>query len=643
MCKESQAKIEKKRSFALCENEAHVKRINGIAPHLSVIAVTPACAWFCQENKIQYFRLDSFYSNEDLNVLGALTLKREYLWAKWIDEKLSTLIPEFASRGFAPARTQLYFLKRIIDSYIRPSQILMDFAENAKPEKLVVFERAPFYYPDLDPLPPVRPFFAWLAPTILGKVVNIEVWPEPSSESDQRGFQYQQTGLIKRVRRAKSIGFKNLIIRESKFIKAALGDFFRNQGIVGRFGNRWDMAYVVSLMRSRGIKVLRPPGFWNRLTNHELEATLSKKRLEQHWAQIFELPDFWQVFDPVSPALRKIFKPFFEKWLTVDVPHAWTDFLDCRNWLQKKKCQVVFGMEVQTLNTAHQFMAAGSLGIPRIAFIHNPPSGAVDLPVQDSLGPIQSDFYMVNGQGDLEYFRKLAERLMTFPRARNIAVGSKRLEQMIEQKSKNVTSRMPYVQEGSKKHRVLYVATHFLGYGRYFNEGAMSDVEYFELQQRILNACSEFRDVQILYKPFPSESVENPIPKFIRSRVPNAQIIQGRLTELMWNVDGIILDFPSTALAEILTTDKALLIYAGNCWSPLLPPAKVALRERALIAETPDEFEDQVRLFLGERNFRSVPNKGDEFLRLYGVHLMDGRSADRAAEIVFQVMHNREK
>jgi len=629
------------KSFVFCDRVSHVRHVKTESLQSDIVALTPACAWFCQTQDIPYLRLDDYYSSSELNRLAEVTLRREYSWAKWVDETLSQIVPEFAATGFTPARAQLYFLKRSIDSYVRPARILQEFVAKVMPELLIVFKRYPFYYPNLEVPPPGRPFFAWLAPEIVGKTVKVAVlsdillnnyWNQTQWKTKKsfsvftRRFWWERAGKI----RAR-------VVRKLELASSALRHVFPSQMRAAWVGDIRELAFSVPILRREGVKVYRPPRFynWRWKRAHCVEAEHITRTLEKAWGQFADSPDFWKPLDPVSPALRSVAGPFFKKWLTIDVPMAWAEFLGARTWLQEGRFGVMFGTEVQDLSTATQLMAARSLEIPTFLAIHNPPGGAVDLPVQDCLGPIQSDIFLVNGKGDVDYFERLAERLKTFPRGKNIAIGSARLEKMFAFENKRVKSHRRLLKEDGKRF-LLYVPTHLFGYARYFNEGNMSDVAYFELQQRILKTCSEFQDVQVLYIPFPSKLVENPIPEFINQRVTNGQVIQGVLCELMWAADGIILDFPSTALAEVVLTNKPLLVYADRDWMPLLPSAKLALQKRAWVSESPEEFEVQVRQFLGAGDFSPVTNPNHEFLRLYGTHMLDGRSAERAAGVILK-------
>jgi hypothetical protein len=182
---------------------------------------------------------------------------------------------------------------------------------------------------------------------------------------------------------------------------------------------------------------------------------------------------------------------------------------------------------------------------------------------------------------------------------------------------------------------ILYIPTAFKIYGRAITEvAAYPDVTYLELQQRILRLWQLNRQARLLYKTFSVAQDQGYVmADFIREHIPNAIVTNQRLTDLMWAVDAIVLDHVSTALVEVLLTHKPLVVYFPKP-TTALPEAKSLLEKRAVVAETPEAFESAVRLLLGAGPYRDFESPNAEFLQAYGTHLNDGRSAERAADVI---------
>lgn len=624
------------KSLALCDRVDHVRDALAASPAPGIVALTPECAWFCQQHGVPYLRLDDFYSDAEVNAFAEVTLRRQYAWARWVDAALAQAVPEFGANAFTPARVHLCLLKRCLDSIIRPARLLLDFVAAAQPDRIIVFEREPLC-PTVMSVPdgPVRPLFAWLAPTIIGRRVKVEVWPEATTEPLQaqaipcpppRGL-----GRLAHWIRQRPIGPLDQVALSARNLLA------RRARVAWVGSSGYDLAFAIPTLQRLGVAVMRPDSLTASGRVDQAEIARLKRLLASRWRDVCAAPEFWQPFDEVSLALRGPIEPFLRQWLLQDVPLMWAAFLSARRWLRRSRCTAVIGVEILPGFSSAVFMAANALGIPRILAIHN--GGLImDIPVQDCLGPIQSDVYLVYSQAEVDYCDSFQERLGTFPRARVVPAESARLEALrASGKRRSRALLRARLKAGNPAPLLLYVPTQFRSYHRYFGEGNTSDVAYFELQERILKCCAEFPEIQVLYKPFPSEYAVSPMESFLARFVPNGRVIWTPLVDLIWAVDAIIIDFPSTALTEAALTDKPLLVYAGKDWARLLPRAKTALEQRAWVSETPEEFEAQVRQFLSAGKFAPVADPNGEFLRLIGVDGSATRSAERAAEVIAQI------
>jgi hypothetical protein len=163
---------------------------------------------------------------------------------------------------------------------------------------------------------------------------------------------------------------------------------------------------------------------------------------------------------------------------------------------------------------------------------------------------------------------------------------------------------------------------------------AFPEISYFELQQRVLSVWNDFPGVRLLYKELIIANDPNRVMgEYIEKNIPNATVTSHRLTDLMWAVDGIVVDHAITALGEVLLTKKPLVVYMPVP-NASIADAKPLLQKRATVAETADEFVDCVRDFLAAGKFADLDVANDEFLRFYGTYNGDGRSAERAADAV---------
>jgi len=628
----------------LCENPGHVLKAIEKVPDASIVALTPECSWFCQQHNIAYIKLGDFYSAGEINTLADELIQRQYYWAEWADRSLGQIVPEFAKFKFTPARAHLYFIKRSVDCYVRQAFILREFLSRAKPKRLIVFARSPYYFPYFEiPMTTLRPFFPWLAPHALNGAAAVEIWPDDSeSEVDvtlRRGISAIWGKLT--WKNAKKVFPK--LVEEIWHTRAMMSA--HHACIASSAGYGYDIRFVVPLLLRQGIAVLRygPSLKAQWLSQHAQEIECIKSVLSGEFKRFINSPESTEIHGSAMPELHALIMPFIEHWLLEVVPHTWAEFLGAREWLKKNRIDAVYGADSVSTLTLSILMAAESLDITRVLNIHTPPGGAADFLVQDAIGPIQSDLFLVNGLGDVDYFDSVKERLGVFKRAATVPVGSATLNALTNSEAARnpAVLRKRLSGKNGRKPLILYIPTQLRDAVRYFCEGEISDVAYFEMQQRILKCFAEFQNVQLLYKAFPFEYTKNPIGQFISRFVPNGQIVWAPLTDVMWAVDAIVTDFVSTAVAEVVMTDKPIIVYAGQDWSRMLPRAKAALEKRAWVSENPDEFERHVMRFLSEGCFAPIKNPDNEFRELYCTYLDDKQSAKRSADVVLKAAMKR--
>jgi hypothetical protein len=94
--------------------------------------------------------------------------------------------------------------------------------------------------------------------------------------------------------------------------------------------------------------------------------------------------------------------------------------------------------------------------------------------------------------------------------------------------------------------------------------------------------------------------------------------------------DLVLMLFASTALLEALLIDRQILVLVDPRFVKMQPEARRALERRAMVAATPEEFLTRADSLLRSGAFAVSLPLDDSFLRHYGTHLNDGRSAERA-------------
>jgi len=617
-------------AFVLCDDSDQVDLARRREPSATIVAVTPGAAWRCQQLGVPYDVLDRSVSAVAMTAFGEATTEAAYRWAAWCDFTLAKQVPSLAEPGFTPARAQLYYIKRCLDAHILPASLLRRFVESVRPARLVVFAQERPTFPDFT-VAPGRPYFAWLAEAAVGDLTGVEVWPVPSGETREPPPLAAKPRLADRL--APAVVARRLI-RALRDLRACLPG-----PRVAWLGRGYDWEQIAPELEQRGVRVIECSerivmGRGRTVTG----PSALREQMRATWLAVREKADLWAPLDAVTPRLRVVAAPFLEQLWVTEIPRIHQMFVEARNWLQRRRIGTMVSVDIQSPFMGAASMAARNLGLTRVMSIHTPPGGAAELQVQDAIGPILSDVYLLNGTGDEAYFGTLAARFGTFERARNVLNGSVRLERLAETGPLSAARVKARIRGKDTRPIVLYVPAAFEGPLRYFNGGFNSDVAYLELQQRILRICAQFPGVRVLYKPRTRDNGADVMEQFISRCVPNGDVTWTPMTDLLWAVDAVVIDHPSTTLAEASMTDKPLLIYGDRIWGRLLPTAKGALAHRALVSESPDEFASQVQSFLERNDFTPLTSPDATFRRLFVTHLDDGCARDRAATLVESVI-----
>ena len=127
----------------------------------------------------------------------------------------------------------------------------------------------------------------------------------------------------------------------------------------------------------------------------------------------------------------------------------------------------------------------------------------------------------------------------------------------------------------------------------------------------------------------------SPIAQLIKDgRIRNCTVSTAPFTSLIPIADLFVTDYPSTSFLEMLTTDHPILVCGYQLpwpWAPgrWHPSVLEMWQERVAYADGLEEFLELLRTYLREERFQPVRSH-NTLLKLFGTHLDDGGSVDRA-------------
>ena len=244
-----------------------------------------------------------------------------------------------------------------------------------------------------------------------------------------------------------------------------------------------------------------------------------------------------------------------------------------------------------------------------------------------------TDYLLTFGEGDVRYFNGLRTTDVTV-----LPIGSAALDGLRVQARSRSTRDAAHRRLGldPTKPTVMYVPTTMDGNIRTAPFRSRAPSRQFGLEKSIVEAFREFPDLQFVVKlPFSRFYPTSPIAQVVeRLNRQNVIVSIEPFASVIGAADLFVTDYPSTSFLEMLTTDRPILFCGHELswpWAPGVwhPSVLDIYKERVAYAEGMEEFRDLLRTYLEERRFGPVRSQ-DSLLKLFGTHLDDGESAERA-------------
>lgn len=603
------------------------------------LAAGSEAAWHLQMNGIKYAKIEDFYEESSLGDRAEDVFMRQVAWADWVDGWLQDEIPQFKQYKIQPGRTHFPFLKRFFDQLEITAYQLHAFLKGCQPAELLFFDPPPD-----DPTTQVR-----FLGSVMGKIIpilakqnNVKATAIPDSRARVVAFTGQASPS--RLRRIADHLPSSLLKEFSLFSKLGMVDYLRLAPC-----RLWGKDRILVVKSGYDVDPVLPKLAHSNFCLHfnarvrARRDALVRKTLGALWNRVVTYEDFWVPLPMQGQEMRSLAGSRLSYWWHHVVPEIWEVFMAARTTLQAKGFT---GLVSASPGGAYRhkdiavILAARSLGIPVIMYQHGGFVGACQNLAWDLTDLWQADYELCYGEGVSTYFEKRSASYE--PRlAKSIPIGSARLDHVRHRRPQRREAIRKSLRGDDSRPLVLYVPTAFCGPYRNLLRDSYSDVAYFELQQRVLDVFRSACHVRLIYKAFKGTYLADLVPEIIKHTVPNGVVIDNiSLTDLVWAVDAVIVDFPSTGLLEVLMTRKPVLVYADKHSLHMFEDAKTLLRKRAVLAETAEEFVAEVEGFVKNGNFVELPAPDDTFLRAYGTHMGDGCSAVRATEAIELILRN---
>lgn len=280
-----------------------------------------------------------------------------------------------------------------------------------------------------------------------------------------------------------------------------------------------------------------------------------------------------------------------ERYFCDVLPPAVADLADVERYLRNERFDMVLSTDYRVyLREAFIISCAKRLGIPMVVYQEGGGAGyAYCTSIQADRR--YSDYFLSYGAG------AVGSEFMGTGDARIIPVGSYRLHTLREGLSH--TEKSHAVGNGVKT--IYYVAkriSDMVNHYPYQGGGGGIPLADFKRQIDIIEMMAAIKGVRWVVKTVPA--LRYKYETFIAERgITGIQVEDKKLTDVLWEADGFVCDYPSTTLMECLLTDRpiALLYSETDClvYGSALDLLKKRLYVSADAAMFPQALENLVR------------------------------------------------
>ena len=587
----------------------------------AVVALEPEATPILRAARRPYLALEDGYDPRRIVDLADPILERQRRWAMQLDRWLQSRVPGFAQHDFRPASLYLYWLKIVFDSLAiraypmtwalerwRPSWVWHPGAAASDSEFGwdLMFRKS--LYPAV-----IRAVAAKL------KIDAAVSLPPPAAQQHN-----DPMSLAHWTRRPTATDW---LRRQGSAIRALLESAPRvlrpTAGDLLLLGDGYDLRPVRRAAARAGMAV----GSWSAVVNRARMTTSGNDdlsgRMMEAWAAALTDADVLGPATVDGCDFRDTAEARLRFWWEVLIPQQWRAFAATREqWSAARSAAIaVAGLSDHIERGA--FAAMRSLGARTYVYQHGGFVGACECPPWDCNDLALAAYELTYGSGTSDYF---SSRGTTdgVARAMPIAVGSSRLDGLRRSIRRGRARR--------RRARVVLIPNLIPRNNRYFDAGTTPDILESELQEALVAMAREFPQYDFIFKAFPyQDQRDTPAVALARTTGSNCHVeFEQPLPALIARADLIVVLFPSTALLEALLTDKPVIVLVDPRFVRMRPPARAALERRAIVSSSPEDFVEQVRERLRRGDFTLPAAVDDQFLRDYGTHLDDGKSAERA-------------
>lgn len=641
--------------FQTAEELNRLKQSNLLDKTNILVAITPEADYAAEKLKPEYKTIEDFYSDTELMELGIQNFANVRDFCAELDLHLFQALKDIPEAEAISTHDDFYDLKRLFDALLNRTFTLTSAITMISPE-LIVYFGYPSFKRDIRSDIENNLLISGIIP-IIAKELDIETVVLPSEDFDlliKKALKYTLINQLSKFPRAQILVSELVKLRKRLLFNADIKTFSevllqekKSITLIGDSDSPFDDGRVIRKWVDSGTgnfftlrQIMKIGGNTNRKEIYHLYAA-ARKACTNAWERIDcnAIREFFQI---EGIDLYPLVKSFLKDYICFTIPKHIVEVKKLKNGLRQIRPCIIMTSGI----SGRVATIARKANIKTVDFQHGGTYGYLDNPMLEHLF-LGTDYFFCYGTGVSEFYETPSPNAHLSSNARRpmpMPIGSPSLDFLMQRERIS----KPKNSKNGKDKTVVYVTTNLGGDGRYFSYHMYPDIWFWRLQRRVIETCTECQNIQLIVKLYPQKGIRkdlihNPIRDWLNDvSLPNCQALEHTpFTDLLSIGDLFIIDVPATTLLEALTTTKPIITFADHKWVKVDSAAAALLRKRVILAESAEQFLYEIGNFLQCSDWCLPQQVNDEFLRAYGTHLNDGRSAERAVNQLFELAMNR--
>ena len=179
--------------------------------------------------------------------------------------------------------------------------------------------------------------------------------------------------------------------------------------------------------------------------------------------------------------------------------------------------------------------------------------------------------------------------------------------------------------KNTKRNKVLYIPGIMWGHEELFNTDDIRYTKYYDFQKKLVDQIKNIETTEFIFKLHCRDKGVNPISLFLKeNNIHNIQVRYDKLSSYLDLALVAIVDYPSTALFEILQTNINI-IYIHNSEYNVDHEMLNILRSNIIVIDNVRELAGKLRLIADSENFEAK-KQNQNCLSELGYQYMDTKS-----------------